>query len=115
MNNWTGCADGCRTRRIHPPSVRDDICGNCGDDANLEVDHAIPRSRGGCECRDNLWTLCRTCNRLKNWLTVQEFYESGLAGWLANRKAEEWAWNEELKANPAMRDFYENVWLTDVP
>ena len=31
----------------------------------LEVDHVIPRSRGGTDHRDNLQMLCSHCNRIK--------------------------------------------------
>src|SRR5262245_13276333 len=46
-------------------------CRLCGaaprdDDAvRLEVDHITPRSRGGSDDLDNLWTLCFRCNRGK--------------------------------------------------
>jgi HNH endonuclease len=44
-------------------------CRMCGaqseDGAQLEVDHKIPRARGGTNDPSNLWTLCFTCNRGK--------------------------------------------------
>lgn len=40
-------------------------CQQCGGWIDLEVDHIVPRSRGGTDDLDNLQTLCRTCNRRK--------------------------------------------------
>jgi hypothetical protein len=39
-------------------------CGRStrGDDVLLEVDHIMPRSRGGTDVLDNLQTLCKKCN-----------------------------------------------------
>jgi HNH endonuclease len=42
-------------------------CGSCGrstrqDGVLLEVDHILPRSRGGTDALDNLQTLCKKCN-----------------------------------------------------
>jgi hypothetical protein len=84
-----GCANGCRTRKITPSSVKGHYCENCGSGLRLEIDHAIPKSRGGCECEHNLWTLCRKCNRSKHALTIAEFYESGLAEWLRKEQERE--------------------------
>lgn len=45
-------------------------CQICGasvkeDGVKLEVDHKIPKSRGGTDDKSNLWTLCFNCNRGK--------------------------------------------------
>ena len=72
-------------RPILPPSVslrtryivlrRDAYrCRLCGlgaeDDKKLEVDHRQPRSKGGTNSLDNLWTLCFECNRGKGNLDL---------------------------------------------
>lgn len=49
---------------------RDDYrCQVCGRGASatltLEVDHKVPRSKGGTDDPSNLWTLCFDCNRGK--------------------------------------------------
>jgi hypothetical protein len=91
-----GCSDGCRTTPIKPATIREERCQNCEDDKDVEVDHAIPKARGGCECEYNLWTLCRRCNRTKGTMTIEEFYNSGVAAWCAEQTAREWhAWIEE--------------------
>ena len=42
------------------------ICGRTAQDGViLEVDHKIPRSKGGTDHPSNLWTLCFDCNRGK--------------------------------------------------
>ena len=43
------------------PSVRD-----------LNIDHVIPKSRGGADSWENLVTACRTCNLRKAWRTPDE-------------------------------------------
>jgi ATP adenylyltransferase len=48
--------------------ARDRICQLCGatrDHERLEVDHIVPRSRGGSNDPDNLQVLCAPCNRAK--------------------------------------------------
>jgi hypothetical protein len=43
-------------------------CCWCGADSPLELDHILPWSAGGCDCVDNLRTLCGPCNhRRSNW------------------------------------------------
>jgi 5-methylcytosine-specific restriction endonuclease McrA len=42
------------------------ICGKTAQDgARLEIDHKHPKSKGGLDTEDNLWTLCFECNRGK--------------------------------------------------
>lgn len=43
------------------------LCGRGAEDGvKLEVDHKTPRSLGGPDTADNLWTLCFDCNRGKS-------------------------------------------------
>ena len=78
-------------RTDHPPdevspSIRDTLytaqsgkCAGCGDAMrmrNLELDHILPRSRGGRHTDSNLQLLCGWCNRTKgnrdmNYLQVR--------------------------------------------
>lgn len=42
------------------------ICGKAAaDGARLEPDHRTPKSAGGADTMENLWTLCFECNRGK--------------------------------------------------
>jgi len=38
-----------------------------------EIDHAIPKSRGGNNTLDNAQNTCRTCNRTKGAKTTSEY------------------------------------------
>jgi hypothetical protein len=38
-------------------------CTNCGSDHALQVDHVIPRAKGGQDTLENLRLLCRNCNQ----------------------------------------------------
>ena len=46
-------------------------CGAPGTDAELEVDHIIPVSRGGSHHMSNLTTACRGCNQEKSDGTME--------------------------------------------
>lgn len=41
------------------------------------IDHIVPRSLGGRNIIDNILPSCRTCNRAKNDMTLDEFRVSG--------------------------------------
>jgi hypothetical protein len=44
---------------------RCELCGVSADVRALEVDHIVPRSRGGNDAPDNLQALCYRCNAMK--------------------------------------------------
>ncbi len=48
-------------------------CVYCGSTSNLEIDHIIPKSRGGSDRIDNLVLACRKCNNEKGNRTASEF------------------------------------------
>ena len=48
-------------------------CAICEATDQLEIDHKTPISRGGSCARENLQVLCRTCNRAKGRMTMDEF------------------------------------------
>jgi hypothetical protein len=52
----------------------DHTCVYCGGkDVPLEIEHIIPRSRGGSDRLSNLTISCRPCNQSKNNRTAAEF------------------------------------------
>lgn len=58
---------GLRFQVMRRDGYRCQLCGRrASDGVVLEVDHKVPISRGGRSTLDNLWTLCRDCNRGKS-------------------------------------------------
>ena len=47
-------------------------CGKRPPIRELNIDHVLPRSRGGEESWENLVTACRVCNLRKGWKTPDE-------------------------------------------
>ena len=47
--------------------------GAVGHPDEWQVDHDIPKSRGGSNNIDNLWPMCAACNRDKADLTGEEY------------------------------------------
>jgi CRISPR/Cas system Type II protein with McrA/HNH and RuvC-like nuclease domain len=56
-------------------NFRCQYCGRTSDETILEVDHIIPRSKGGNEDFGNLITACRECNRGKTNMEIVSSYE----------------------------------------
>lgn len=44
---------------------RDPVCRICGTSPSEEVDHIIPRARGGSDRSENLQGLCKSCHSRK--------------------------------------------------
>jgi hypothetical protein len=44
---------------------RCELCGISADEKALEVDHIVPRNRGGADDLPNLQALCYSCNAMK--------------------------------------------------
>jgi 5-methylcytosine-specific restriction endonuclease McrA len=49
-------------------------CCYCGSSDKLQVDHKVPKSRGGKNERANLQWLCRKCNHAKFDMAEEEFF-----------------------------------------
>jgi 5-methylcytosine-specific restriction endonuclease McrA len=47
-------------------------CGKRPPLRDLNIDHVLPRSRGGDDTWENLVTACRPCNLRKGWRTPEE-------------------------------------------
>jgi diadenosine tetraphosphate (Ap4A) HIT family hydrolase len=60
---------------------RCELCGVSADVRAIEVDHIVPRNRGGTDDPDNLQALCYSCNSMKrdrddtDFRAVRESYE----------------------------------------
>jgi HNH endonuclease len=63
------------TARLRDEIIWSGPCAYCGDEAQLQVDHVIPLSRGGTDDRDNLRPACKRCNMEKLDFTPQEWRE----------------------------------------
>lgn len=50
-------------------------CKYCGGSKHLQVDHIVPRSKGGADEIANLQWLCRQCNHMKYDMTEEQFFE----------------------------------------
>jgi ATP adenylyltransferase len=57
--------DSLRYRVLKEAKGRCSLCGSTIEEAPLDVDHIIPRSRGGMTVYENLQALCAKCNRSK--------------------------------------------------
>jgi len=49
------------------------FCGAKGEGVRLEVEHVVPRSRGGSDRVSNLALACEPCNKAKGAMTAAEF------------------------------------------
>lgn len=47
-----------------------ECCANCGETADLVLDHIIPIAKGGLSRLGNLQLLCAICNRIKGKLAI---------------------------------------------
>ncbi|EGY23858.1 HNH endonuclease family protein [Desulfovibrio sp. A2] len=58
--------ESLRIRVLKDSGGRCALCGATARTTSLEVDHIVPRSRGGSNSHENLQVLCRDCNQAKS-------------------------------------------------
>jgi ATP adenylyltransferase len=58
-------SDTLRYQVLREANGRCALCGITKDDKPLDIDHIIPKARGGKTVYENLQVLCSTCNRTK--------------------------------------------------
>jgi len=68
-------SDSMRYEVLKASGGRCALCGITKDERPLDVDHIIPRTRGGRNTIDNLQALCFKCNRAKRNLDTTDFRE----------------------------------------
>jgi hypothetical protein len=73
-------------------------CGYCLSPQHLvlgalEIEHLIPRSRGGTDDESNLWLACRLCNQFKSSQTTAIDPETGLEAAIYSPRSQDWAEN----------------------
>ena len=56
-------------------SFRCELCGISADEKGLEVDHIVPRNKGGSDDTSNLQSLCYSCNSMKRDRDDTDFRE----------------------------------------
>jgi 5-methylcytosine-specific restriction endonuclease McrA len=76
-------------------------CGKKPGVKELNLDHVLPRSRGGRSSWENLVTSCRPCNLRKGWATPDE------AGMLLSRLPVRPSWSMALSLAAQRRRFVE--------
>jgi 5-methylcytosine-specific restriction endonuclease McrA len=62
-----------RYQVLKEAKFRCELCGISAEEKALDVDHIMPRSRGGKTVNENLQVLCFTCNSQKRDLDVTDF------------------------------------------
>lgn len=75
-----------RYRVLSRAKFRCELCGISADQKALEVDHIVPRNKGGSDDESNLQSLCYSCNAMKrdtddtDFRKVKSSYEERLQG-----------------------------------
>lgn len=75
-----------RYRVLSRAKFRCELCGISADQKALEVDHIIPRNKGGSDDESNLQSLCYSCNAMKrdtddtDFREVKKSYEERVSG-----------------------------------
>ena len=64
-----GVSDAQKLRIMRRDGYMCVYCGAQGKDANLEIDHRVPHSKGGDNHISNLYTACHPCNHKKGTQT----------------------------------------------
>ena len=82
--NYDAPSAAVRIRALKRDKYKCTYCGVSGNEAELEVDHIVPKSKGGSHHIANLTTACRKCNQKKSnrpmQATIQHCEPIGLVG-----------------------------------
>jgi hypothetical protein len=82
--------------RVKVRAAAEDRCGYCQSRqefvyGRFEIDHIVPRARGGTDDEDNLWLACRMCNGHKGAQTHGRDPVSGRRVPLFNPRRQRWS------------------------
>ena len=80
-SNTDAVSGSVRYEILRRAGARCELCGASSKETQIDVDHIVPRARGGSNDLENLQALCRTCNSQKrdrdstNFHTLHEDYD----------------------------------------
>ena len=87
-SNHDAVAGSLRYEVLRRAGARCELCGISSKDMQIDVDHIIPRAKGGSNDLSNLQALCRTCNAQKrdrddtDFHSLQAAYDTRVNGCL---------------------------------
>jgi ATP adenylyltransferase len=84
-SNLDAVPGSIRFRVLEKAKKRCELCGASSNTTQIDVDHIVPRSKGGSNDISNLQALCRTCNAQKSNRSDIDY--RGIADSYANREA----------------------------
>jgi len=68
-----------QAKRLWKNSIKDEWnrkCAYCGSEKNLTLDHIIPQCRGGKDIKTNVVCACKSCNLLKGYKDLKDWFSS---------------------------------------
>lgn len=83
-SNLDAVSGSIRFRVLEKAKKRCELCGASSSVTQIDVDHIVPRSKGGSNDISNLQALCRTCNAQKSNKADTDY--RGIADSYANRE-----------------------------
>ena len=100
LNRREPISGSMRYRLLVNAKHRCQLCGVSGEQRALDIDHIVPKSKGGPDTEENFQVLCSLCNQNKNntdetdFRSWPEFYEKRDSACLFCNEAEERAIEE---------------------
>lgn len=76
LGDQNSIPDSLRYRVLSESNGRCSLCGVTKDERPLDIDHIIPKSKGGKTTYENLQVLCSKCNRSKGNKDDKDFRQS---------------------------------------
>jgi len=73
MRNFNNLSGSLRYKIIKRANARCEACGISAEERAIDVDHIIPKNKGGSDDESNLQALCYKCNRQKRDTDATDF------------------------------------------